>query len=120
MGKGTCLDTQRVVNEDRRKKLKDLQEICLLVLIPWEYLTALKCNSISRAFKVRYCKKSGSSTGRRWLTPVIPATQEAEIRRIAIQSPPRQTVRETLSRKNPPQKKVGEMPQGVSSEFKPQ
>jgi hypothetical protein len=36
-----------------------------------------------------------------WLTPVIIATQEAEIRRIAIQSQPRQIVCETLSRKNP-------------------
>jgi hypothetical protein len=32
-----------------------------------------------------------------WLTPVIPATQEAEIRRIAVQSQPGQIVHETLS-----------------------
>jgi hypothetical protein len=31
-----------------------------------------------------------------WLTPVIPATQEAEIRRIVVQSQPRQIVHETL------------------------
>jgi hypothetical protein len=30
------------------------------------------------------------SAGDQWLTPVILATQEAEIRRIAIQSQPRQ------------------------------
>jgi hypothetical protein len=35
---------------------------------------------------------------------VIPATQEAEIRRITVQSQPRQIVRETLSRKYPTQK----------------
>jgi hypothetical protein len=34
-----------------------------------------------------------------WLKPVIPATQEAEIRRIMVQSQPRQIVRETLSQK---------------------
>jgi hypothetical protein len=32
-----------------------------------------------------------------WLTPIILTTQEAEIRRIMVQSQPRQTVHETLS-----------------------
>jgi hypothetical protein len=32
-----------------------------------------------------------------WLTPVILATQEAEIRRIMVRSQPRQIVHETLS-----------------------
>jgi hypothetical protein len=32
-----------------------------------------------------------------WLKPVIPASLEVEIRRIEVQSPPRQKVRETLS-----------------------
>jgi hypothetical protein len=34
-----------------------------------------------------------------WLTPVILATQEAEIRRIMVQRQPRQIIHETLSRK---------------------
>jgi hypothetical protein len=34
------------------------------------------------------------------LTPVIPATQEAESRRIGVQSQPRQIVPETLSQKH--------------------
>jgi hypothetical protein len=34
-----------------------------------------------------------------WLTPVIPATQEAEIRRITARSQPGEIVPETLSRK---------------------
>jgi hypothetical protein len=33
----------------------------------------------------------------RWLTPVIPATEEAEMRRIEVQSQPRQIIFETLS-----------------------
>jgi hypothetical protein len=40
-----------------------------------------------------------------WLTPVISATQEAEIRRIEVQSQPRQIVQETLSQKKPFTKK---------------
>jgi hypothetical protein len=35
-----------------------------------------------------------------WLTPVILATQEAEIRRTVVQSRCGQIVRETLSKKN--------------------
>jgi hypothetical protein len=44
-------------------------------------------------------------TEHQWLMPVILATQEAEIRRTAVGSQPRQIVHETLSRKNPSQKK---------------
>jgi hypothetical protein len=36
-----------------------------------------------------------------WLTPVILATQEAEIRRIAVLSQPKQTGHKTLSQKYP-------------------
>jgi hypothetical protein len=57
---------------------------------------------------------------RQWLTPVIPATQEAEIRRIAIGSQPGQIVLETLSQKNPSQKRAGGVAQGEGPEFKPQ
>jgi hypothetical protein len=45
--------------------------------------------------------------------PVILATQEAEIKRIAIQSQPGQIVCETLSRRNPSQKRAGGMAQGA-------
>jgi hypothetical protein len=40
-----------------------------------------------------------------WLTPVILATQEAEIRRITVWSQPVQIVHKTLSRRYPSQKK---------------
>jgi hypothetical protein len=51
--------------------------------------------------------------------PVILAIQEAEIRRIAVQSQTEQIVREILSRKNPSQKRAGGVAHGVGPEFKP-
>jgi hypothetical protein len=50
--------------------------------------------------------------------PVILATQEAEIKRIMIQSQSRQHFFETLSQKNPPQKRADGVAQGVGREFK--
>jgi hypothetical protein len=47
--------------------------------------------------------------------PVILAIQEVEIRRIVVQSQPRQIVRETLSQKNPSQKRIGGVAQSVKS-----
>jgi hypothetical protein len=55
-----------------------------------------------------------------WLTSIILATQEAEIRRIEVQSQTRQIVHETLPRKNPSQKRAGGVAHGVGPEFKPQ
>jgi hypothetical protein len=55
----------------------------------------------------------------RWLTPVILATQEAEIRKIVTRSQPRPIVCKTLSQENPSQKRAGGVAQGVGPEFKP-
>jgi hypothetical protein len=55
-------------------------------------------------------------------TPVILATQEAEIRGITVQSQPGKIVHETLTQKkqkNPSGKRAGRVNQGVGSEFKP-
>jgi hypothetical protein len=41
--------------------------------------------------------KKAIVAGRQWLTPLILATQEAEIRRIAAQSQPKQIACKTLS-----------------------
>jgi hypothetical protein len=46
-----------------------------------------------------------TQAGHRWLTPIILDTQEAEIKRIKVQSQPRQIVCEILSRKKPITKK---------------
>jgi hypothetical protein len=48
------------------------------------------------------------STGRQWHTPVILATQEAEIRRITVQSQTGQIICETTSQKNPSPKRLVE------------
>jgi hypothetical protein len=54
-------------------------------------------------------KAKNKNTGRHWwLTPVIQATEEAEIRRIEVQSQPGQVVQETLSRKYPSEKGLTE------------
>jgi hypothetical protein len=50
--------------------------------------------------------------------PVILATQEAEIRRILVQSQLRQVVHEPLSQKNPSQKRAGGVAQGVDPKLK--
>jgi hypothetical protein len=55
-----------------------------------------------------------------WLPPVNPATQEAQMKRIEIQSQPGQIVLETLSQKNLSQKRAGGVAQGEGPEFKPQ
>jgi hypothetical protein len=52
--------------------------------------------------------------------PVIPATQEAEIRRIVVRSQSGQIVHETLSRKTLYKKRAGGVAQGEGPEFKPQ
>jgi hypothetical protein len=49
--------------------------------------------------------------------PVILTSQEAEIRRIEVQSQPRQVVHKTLSRKNP-SNRTGGVAQNVDPEFK--
>jgi hypothetical protein len=60
-------------------------------------------------------------TRTQWLTPIIPSNQEAEIRRIVVQSQPEEIVCETLSQKKTfTTKRVGGTAQGVGPEFKPQ
>jgi hypothetical protein len=54
------------------------------------------------------------------VTPVILATQEADIRRISVWSQSRWIVHETLPWKKPSQKRVGGVAQGEGPEFKPQ
>jgi hypothetical protein len=54
------------------------------------------------------------------LTPVILATQEAETRRIIVQSQTRQTVHVTLSQKTLHKNRAGGVAQGEGPEFKPQ
>jgi hypothetical protein len=64
--------------------------------------------------------KKGMLARHRWLTPVILATQKAEIRMIVIQSQPGEIVGETLSQKNPSQKRAGGVAQGEDPEVKTQ
>jgi hypothetical protein len=54
-----------------------------------------------------------NSAGCQWLTAIILATWEAEIRRIVVQNQHRQIVHETLSQKNPTQNRTGEVVQVI-------
>jgi hypothetical protein len=49
---------------------------------------------------------------------LIPTTQEAEIRRTAVQSQSREVVHKILSQKNPSQKRAGGVAEAVGPEFK--
>jgi hypothetical protein len=70
--------------------------------LPQKYLT-LQSKYLHQKSKKVY-KTYMLEAGCWWLTPIILATQEAEIRRIEVQSQPGQIVLETLSQKNPSQK----------------
>jgi hypothetical protein len=56
---------------------------------------------------VRGSQKLIRYAGYRWLTPVIPATQEAVIRKITVPSQPGQIICEALPRKNSSPKRAG-------------
>jgi hypothetical protein len=63
--------------------------------------------------------KHEKPAGHWWLTPIILATQEAEMR-IVVRSQYGQIVRENLSRKTFHKNRAGGLAQGEGSEFKPQ
>jgi hypothetical protein len=64
--------------------------------------------------------KTNKKAGCLWLMLIVLVTQEAEIRRIMVQSQPRELVRETLSRKTLHKNRAGGVAQGEGTEFKPQ
>jgi hypothetical protein len=92
------------------------------ITLPWETSLFAPCQpwyknqNIGKSLQ----KKIQPPTGRWWLKPIILATQQAEIRKIEVQSQPGQIVHKTLSRKiNPSSKRAGGVTQGVGPEFKP-
>jgi hypothetical protein len=60
-------------------------------------------------------KKKDPRAGSRWLTPIILATQEAEIRRIAVHA---SSDKYSGKKKHPSPKWAGGVAQGVGPEFK--
>jgi hypothetical protein len=75
----------------------------------------------TKLFTWRFCiMKNKDTVGHLCFTPIILATQEAEIRRITLQSQPRQMVHEDLYRKKNHKKRAGRVAGGVGPEFNPQ
>jgi hypothetical protein len=70
-----------------------------------------------RKMKKEKKKKLDCAAGCQWLTPVIPATQELEIRKVAVQSQPWVNSSQDPISKKPNASGVA---QGVGPEFKPQ
>jgi hypothetical protein len=61
-----------------------------ILLKEWRFTALSAQHTISATSQ--YPLQKGKATGCLWLTPAILATQEAEIRRVTVQSQPRQIV----------------------------
>jgi hypothetical protein len=79
------------------------------------YIRVLSCSENS--WTKTYYK---NMAGHQWLTPVILATQEADIRKIMVWSQPGKIAYKTISQKNLHKNKVGGVAQGEGPDFKPQ
>jgi hypothetical protein len=65
-----------------------------------------------------FCKEL--KAGCQGLTPIILATQEAEIRNHSSKPAPANSLRDPILKKKPSQNRAGGVAQGVGPEFKPQ
>jgi hypothetical protein len=65
----------------------------------WKGTRGGSLGTSSHDFLIRVSIRITGTAGCRWLTPIILAAQEAEIRRLTVQSQLRQIARETLSQK---------------------
>jgi hypothetical protein len=70
-----------------------LREPCVILALQLDS-SYQYCDLVLRNIKDMLKKKN--PVRHQWLTPIILATQEAEIKRIVVQSHPRKIVRETL------------------------
>jgi hypothetical protein len=74
-------------------------------------------NQAKKVYTTLYIFKISIKTGHQRLTPVILATQEAEVKRIMVQSQPWANSSPDPISKNPSQKRAERVAEGAGSEF---
>jgi hypothetical protein len=77
-----------------------------------------KIQTSLKVSKFRICRNS-EGTGRQWLMPATLASQEAEIRKIAVRSQPKHNTK-TLFQETHYKRRDGRVAQGVEPKFKDQ
>jgi hypothetical protein len=98
------LKSLRWVPEIHIESTEYIWKTCLYWSLPWLLSGRIPCVNIFRSLGFPDSLEKPLSARHQWLTPVILATQETEIRRIAVRSQLGQIVPKTLPQKKKKEK----------------